>query len=464
MKRFFLPCFLLLGLTTSALASDVLSRKIAVSLQKTALQAALDEVARAGRFEWSYNPSILPEGKPTVSLSVEDWTVREVLYEILGQEYAFKTNGNYVIIKRQNKTKDQLSGYLRNPADGTRIVNATVYDKKTLRAVTTDSTGYYELKVKKSSEIVVARLGYRDTVLFVTPASPRFQKISLPPLDTVHHTKELSPQEAVQLALRNASSELERFFYATLDKWHEINVTDSLHRRAQISLVPGIGTNHVLSRKVTNDFSLNIIAGQSANVRILEVGGVANFTRKNVEGAQIGGVLNLVRGSCSGVQVAGAYNQVLDTLAGAQISGVMSLSRCTRGVAWQASGLLNYTMDDETGVVQVAGLLNRADKALILQAAGLFNTADTAKAVQIAGAFNTANEMDGLQISGVMNNARQARGVQISVINRARKMRGVQIGLINLTSNLQGTQIGLINRSGKRWTILFNAGRSRRVN
>ena len=441
MKRLLMIHYFLL-LSVAASAHDVLARIIDLTVENMPLQAALDEVAQRAHFEWSYNPAILPPHPSPVSLKARDWSVREILYALLGQNYAFKSNGNYLIIKKAPKNDAHLSGYLRNASDGSRVVNATVYDKKTLRAVTTDSNGYYQLKVKKNTEIVVARLGYRDTTFVVTSASPRYQTLSLSVVP--RKPKEPDVHQALAAAMRNATSGLEQLFDATLEKWHDLNLPDSLHRRFQISLLPGLGSNHALSRKAENDGSLNVLAGQSAGVRKAEVGGLINFTRNKVRGVQAAGLFNVVRGNCRGVQAAGLYNQVLDTLSGVQGAGLVNVARRTEGFAGQAAGIMNYTAD--TSHIQAAGLLNRARGLEGIQAAGLVN---------VTGLLN------GVQISGISNSAHEATGAQVSLINHAKRIKGLQIGLVNRTHALHGVQVGLFNQSGSRRTFLINAGRAK---
>jgi CarboxypepD_reg-like domain len=432
---------------TPVKANDVLSRRVEVVFRQTPIQDALDEVARIGRFEWSYNPKLIDRSK-RVSLTANDWTIREILFEVLGNGYQFKTNGNYLIIKRSDKYSDELSGYIRDPKTGQRLANATVYDRRTLRATTTDSTGYYRIKVKKQTQVIVARLGYRDTILEVKPNTPRYQKIVLR-TDSLHPTPKREP---LFVLMESAASDFERFFDATLDKWHTLNVPDSFHRRFQISLLPAIGTNHVLSGKVENDFSFNVLAGMSQGVRYAEVAGIANFTKKDVKGFQGAGVVNLVKGNCSGVQLAGVHNETLDTLSGIQGAGLMNLALHTDGFALQAAGLMNYGVNNQGALIQAAGVLNIADTLRSVQAAGVFNRARVVEGIQVAGLVNSAREIRGLQTSGLVNQAHTVKGLQIAgVVNTAKKVRGVQIGFINNTRNLRGIQIGLINKAGKIW-------------
>lgn len=432
-KRIFCYLLFLLPFADTQAADDLLSRRLSVSFHDTPLRQALDEIARLASFEWSYNAGIL-EADRRVSLTARDWTLREVLQDILGEGYSFKSSGRYLILKKQKPPKSQLSGVIRDPKTGERLANVTIYDKKTLRATTTDSSGYYRLKVKKSSEIVISRLGYRDTLLQVSSQSPRYQPIELAPVVALPADSMRIPT-SLQKTLKNAVSELEYFFNATFDKWHELNVPDTLHRRFQVSFLPRIGTNHVLSEKVTNDWSLNILAGQSAGVRRAEVAGLGNFTKTGVEGVQVAGLFNANRGNCAGVQVAGIFNQTADTLTGVQVGGLYNVARYSPLLFVQVAGLVNTVRKAESGATTPP------------------------KGVQISGLVNRSHELHGAQVAGLVNVANEQEGVQIAgIVNRARKIRGVQIGLINHTDELHGVQIGLINRSGKRWLPLINFG------
>jgi hypothetical protein len=386
-------------------AAEVLERHIDVRFRQTPLREALEEVSKKAAFEWSYNANIVDATK-RISFMANDWTVREILYEILGDGYEFKSNGNYLILKKRKKPAGEIFGYVKDPATGQRIAHATVYDRRTLRATSTDSNGYYELKVKKRTEIAIARLDYRDTIFVVTSQASRLQKIDLQ-IDS--SKRQVMPKW--EQWVENASTGTERFFRATVEKWSDRNVRDSIHRRFQMSLLPKLGTNHNLSGKVVNDWSLNVLAGSSYGNQKLEIGGLGNFTRKDIKGVQIGGVFNEVQGTTKGLQIGGIYNRTADTLAGLQIGGVINLSR-------QASS--------ETA--QIAGLYNQ-NRAGILR-------------FQIAGAANLADTVQGFQIAGVFNHANKVRGFQIGLINSAREVKGLQIGLLN--------------RSGRRVLPFFN--------
>lgn len=437
MKAFILLSVFFLCCAADLRAEEVLARRLSVTFRDTPLKSALDEIARLADFEWSYNAGML-DATQHITLTARDWTVREILREMLGENYAYKSSGRYLIIKRQKASRSELSGVVRDPKTGERLSNVTVYDRKTLRATTTDSSGYYRLKIKNKGAVVIARLGYRDTVLQVSSISPRYQKINLAPLSApVADTTGL--KEKIRKSLRQTATELEYIFSATLDHWNDLNVPDTLKRRFQLSFLPNIGTNHVLSGKVFNNLSVNMLAGQSAGVRGAEVAGLGNFTKKEVAGFQAAGLFNINRGNCSGVQAAGVINQTADTLSGLQLAGVANLCRQAPDHFLQVAGLINVVHKND-------GLPSDS-------------TAVT-KGVQLAGLANTSEEMEGVQAAGMFNRVKEMEGIQVAgLFNHARRMRGFQIGLFNNANELHGLQIGLLNRSGKRWLPVLNWGR-----
>jgi len=450
-KGIFLSVFCLFLSSAPLLGAEVLTRRLSISFQNTPIKQALDEVARLANFEWSYNTRILDAGH-RITFTATDWTVREILREMLGEEYVIKSNGQYLILKRQKQAKSEVSGVIRATNSGERLANVTIYDRKTLRATTTDSSGYYQLKVKKKTELVVVRLGYRDTILQVASISPRYRNLELAPVP-IPPADSSTLTESIRKSLQKAATELDYFFEASLDKWHDLNVPDTLQRRFQVSFLPMIGTNYVLSKKVTNNVSINILAGQSAGVRYFEAAGLGNFTKKEVQGFQGAGLFNLNRGRCNGVQAAGLYNQTSDTLAGAQFAGLINIARISPQFSLQAAGLINIIRSNEEDTAKVS-------EAKCVQLAGIVNNAKAMEGVQASGLVNTVRTINGVQVAGLVNNAQAIKGVQVSgLVNRARRIKGVQIGLINHASELHGLQIGLLNRSGKRVLPFFNWGK-----
>jgi hypothetical protein len=450
-------------------AADLLSHRIDVSFYQTPLPEALREVAQKGKFEWSYNSNILDANK-NVTLSAQSATVREVLLQILGGEYTFKQSGEYLILKRRNKTEKKISGYLSDQQTGKKVPNATIYDKETLKSTVTDQDGYYELPVGKRSELVVSKLTYRDTVLQVSSQTPRFMKIELKP-DTTPPVPP-DPWESIKQDLSKVPSELAEFFNLGAQKMNEVNIgKDSLHRIFQISFLPNIGTNHRLSGSVTNNVSLNILAGYARGVDGTELGGVGNLTREDVHGVQVGGVFNYVGRNAEGVQVGGVFNHVRGNVKGVQVAGVYN-STGRKAEAIQVGGFGNWA-DSISGIqvagfgnyggtgkaIQVAGFMNLAKSGVMpVQVAGFLNQQRGGRSiVQVSGFINQHTKgVNNTQIAGFINIADTVQGVQVSgFINKARFLKGVQVGIINRADSIDGVQIGLINSVRKnRYMVL----------
>lgn len=463
-----LALVLLALLVTPALhASDVLEHHISVHFEQEPLKSALAEIARQGGFEWSYNTGIL-DSKRRVTLHADSWTVRQTLTVVLGDDYVFKPSGEYLILKKNKKSQQRLSGYVTDPLTGRKIANATVYDRQTLRSTTTDRDGFYQLPVSPYSEVVISRLDYRDTVLLVTSQTPRFVKLDLLPDSAM-----LPPGgPSLRKQIARKSYALERFFVNASQRMAALHVQDSLHRRFQISLLPGIGTNHRMSGNVVNDWSINILAGYSRGNRMAELAGIGNLTRGNVAGLQAAGVFNNLGGNAAGVQLAGVYNYVGDTIRGLQAAGVANFARYGNGV--QAAGVVNLVSDGHFAV-QAAGVANVADSITAVQAAGVWNGAKHLRGVQVAGVGNhvrhsqsavqaagltnsIGNGKADIQVAGLGNVADTLTGVQIAgLFNYAKSLNGVQVGVINMAQVHKGVQLGLVNLSKEGGYIALEA-------
>jgi hypothetical protein len=475
-------------------AHDILALRLNVSFYQTPIATALDEISEKGRFQWSYNANILEKDR-RVTFASQQQTVREILHEILGGEYTFKQSGEYLILKKVKKPEQRVSGYLSDKKTGKKLPNATIYDRQTLKSTTTDEHGYYELPVTPRSEIVVATLDYKDTVLQVTSQSPRFLKIEMLPDSSGTGDTPKSLRNTVKEDFAKMQRDFTKLFNLSKQEINERNTNnDSLRRSFQLSFMPHLGTNHRMSGSVENDISINILVGYSKGNRLVEVGGIGNITRENIEGVQIGGVFNAVGGQVNGVQIGGTFNAVDGHVDGVQIGGTFNVvDGHVDGV--QIGGTLNAVDGNVTGV-QIGGVLNAVDgnvdgvqiggvvnvvegNALGVQIAGCHNQADTA-ALQISGISNISQYQKGPQVGGILNITEQAdnaiqvggilnisergqtptqvggigniadttTGTQVAgIFNRANYVKGVQVGLINSARTINGVQVGLLNFS-----------------
>ncbi len=196
---------------------------------------------------------------------------------------------------------------------------------------------------------------------------------------------------------------------------------------AQVSLVPRLGTNmNDDPDEITNNLSLNVLGGENGGVEGVEVGGLFNKVKNDMNGVQVAGLFNTVGGDVGpsvlidgdgekslGVQVAGLVNSA-DNVEAIQCAGLVNKNKGDfRGV--QFGGLTNIVGGDAEGV-QFSFLSN-------------FNGGDAE--VQVAGITNIADDVKGTQVS--------------AIFNRAEKVDGVQFGLINVCDTVTGASIGLLN-------------------
>ncbi|MEL6925711.1 MAG: hypothetical protein AAFO94_16825, partial [Bacteroidota bacterium] len=180
----------------------------------------------------------------------------------------------------------------------------------------------------------------------------------------------------------------------------------TLQRRpAQLSFLPYVGTNFGKSRQIKNHFSVNVLWGVNGGVEGVEMAGLLNSLRKDMNGVQMAGVGNIVRGNSYGVQ---------------------------------AAGLVNYNAQRAHGV-QMSGLVNVSGRGgTVAQFAGLGNVTGGNAGIQLSGLFNVAGQ--------------RVETIQAApIFNRARNVRGIQLGLINVVDTIGFAPIGLINivRSGR---------------
>jgi CarboxypepD_reg-like domain len=412
----------------------ILERPISVNFLNTPLKEALNVVAQAGRFQFSYNARIL-DLKKKITLLTNGMTVRETLVQILGDNYTYQQSGEYLIIKTRNKPQKILSGYISDAKTGKKVKNVTVYDAKTLRSTTTDENGFYSLKVTDRSTVVVAQLAYKDTILQITEGSPRFVKLAL------DLKSEPKPVEK-GINWGKLPNKLADVFISTLQKLNNANVSDSFHRRFQMSILPYIGTNHKMSGNVINDFSLNIISGYSKGNRYAEVAGLGNFTRGDVRGLQAAGAFNIVKGNVKGVQYSGIFNHVTDTLKGLmQWGGIWNFAYQTKAFN-QTAGSVN---------VAVKGTLNT-------QFSSITNIADTIKGMQVTGIYNYAKIVKGVQMAAILNQAKIVKGVQIGIFNYADSLDGVQLGVFNFSKKGGFNAIELSTNEINAFNIAYKSG------
>jgi hypothetical protein len=469
MRAFLILLFILSSLDTFAQRrQSVLEQPLSITLTNERMDVALKKLAAQGGFTFSYKSSIIDAGK-IVSYSFHNKTVRQILYELFQGNIHYKERGRYIILTRKPSSKPttsdgaKVSGYIIDESTGERLRNVSVYDPISLSSVITDSNGYFELEIKKPTgeeiRLAVNKRNYADTLVVVPSREGRLLNIPL------HINK-----EKINVVVDSVGSKIKRAWLATkkatIQAVNMENIEDTIHRAVQVSVVPFVGTNGALSGNVINDFSFNIFGGYSLGVRKLELGGLFNTVRGDLEGAQFAGWFNAVLAKNKGVQFAGLANAVLDSSKGPQFAGLLNLNFSHSG-SLQMAGLANYNHGDSRGArfaglmnfslgVQqgphVAGLFNFSVRdAGPVHVAGLFNfTAGGFNGLQLAGLFNyTHRQFRGAQIAGLFNvSPKSIAGLQLAPLNVAPHVNGTQIGVLNISKSIQGVPIGLVSIVG----------------
>ncbi len=372
-----------------------LEKKVSISAKNEPLGTFLHRLSHESGTVFSYSSSAINVNR-NVTADFSNKPLREVLETVLEGQLDIKQKGVYVILTPKTDSPKNLviSGYVVDEITGKAVRNATVYDPITLKSSLTDEFGYFQLSVKNPTEdlkLVINSQSYTDTLL-IDETQSTFQKVLL-------KTKEVDLGEVG----KSIAEPIKDFWVWTKKSMaftNMNNMSDTLHRGFQVSLIPFVGTNRKLSGNVVNDFSFNIFGGFSGGTDKLELGGLFNLNRGNVKSVQVAGLLNQVSGTVKGLQLAGLANAVLDSVNAAQVAG-----------------LVNFSTGNVKGF-QLAGLLN----------VGTSNF----RGFQLAGLANYANrDVDGVQMAGLLNVGRNVKGTQIGLFNYADSLKGAQIGLIS---------------------------------
>jgi hypothetical protein len=344
-------------------------------------------------------------------------------------------------------------------------VNVSVFDPDGLIAALSDSAGYYSIVMTSKYEqlnLFYSKKNFYDTLIIVRPSD---QSIDIA-LSRQYPDYKVSPIESRQ-PIQYVPVEdvgIVQKFVPEQQRLQAENINIIETRIGQISIWPNIGTNLKMSGQVENRMSLNILAGYSAGVKGVEIGGLVNIDRQNVSGLQVAGVGNIVGGTTTGAQISGIFNNnrkdvkgfqaagisnvILDTMRGVQISGISNVLRGTMH-GWQVAGISNYTSETVDGV-QIAGISNYAQKDVdVLQVAGIFNIGQNVNGFQVSGLINASRDnVRGWQIAGVSNYSKTVGLSQLSGFGNiaSERVKGAQIaGFFNYSKYVDGGQFAFIN-------------------
>lgn len=451
MRSIFLSIFFWL-ISAGTTQAQLLSRPISLSVRNQRLDNVLEILSNKGDFYFSYNSSIIKKDS-LVSISCTNKPIKEILSVLFNDTYEFRESGNYIIIRKApirltmvTKVEEKedriffISGFVYNENNGTAIADASVYEKRLLAAALTNQEGYFKIKLKSSKasavELNVSKEFYADTLIKLSPRHTQEVTITMVPLADLIENVTISPGDylvpdslqVIRIVPTDTISYADwgkvektgmgKFLISSGQKIQSLNLRKFITERPfQISLTPGLSSHGKLSTQVINKFSLNVLGGYTAGTKGIEIGGLFNIDKNDVQFFQGAGIFNIVGGQVLGMQLAGVHNSNLSNTTGFQAAGV---SNHVQGVfkGFQVGGVYNHVTDSLRG----------------FQAAGVGNyVRNTAKGVQIGGVFNFSNRtMNGVQIAGVINYAKRLKGVQFGLINVVDSSDGFSIGLINI--------------------------------
>lgn len=421
-RLFIFYCCISFACAQSALPTE---KVLSVQVSRVSAEEFLQYVSQQTQVKFSYNPQIFA-GLPTFSLSLRSVSVREALYQAFGNAIKLKAKGNYIILQKTNlpiqaqqaesrPLRVHISGYVIDKKTQQKIPYASVYERGSLAATLTNEYGFFQLQIETHEsqiELSFAKVHYIPQNAILPTQNTPFTNVQLEPIEVLNSL----PSQGIMIpkdTLRGF-----RVFIPQAQVIHTQNVKESFWRKMQFSLLPMVGTNHVLSGLVRNKISFNALIGYNAGVSQFELGGIANINKGDVEGVQVGGILNATAGKVKGVQVGGILNVVTDSVSGVQVGGIANSSlKFVDGV--QVGGILNTSLSGFRGV-QVGGILNVNLHKM--------------KGVQVGGLVNVAlGKMEGVQVAGILNVAGKSKnGWQIGLFNYADSSRSLkQIGLVN---------------------------------
>lgn len=303
---------MLLGSLGATAQTPILERTLSLSLEDESLASALEKIGARAGFSFSYSPAVIT-GPARVTLRIENKTVRDVLNQIFQGTVHYKARTNHLILTQASvpapkaTTAIVIQGYVVQRGSDQKIAQASVYDKTSLSAATTDDYGFFRLNVEKEGDplrLFVSKEGYADTVWTIDEAKNQFVTVSLSRIATEPQVvpREETPADTVTgWTPEEVDSVFRQERFMPYQQRAAIrNIRDTLYRDVQISLLPFVGNHGMLSGNVINDYSLNVLGGYSLGIRQIELGFFVNIDRGDVRWLQIAGFTNLVGGSVNG--------------------------------------------------------------------------------------------------------------------------------------------------------------------
>lgn len=466
-RIFILSSFLFFFLSLQAQSASLpfLERRISLTAIRQPTEKILKQISEQADCVFSYSGELITVQNYSTVI-VTNKPLKVVLNDLFGNKVSYKTRGKYIILKKNKETSKPadtkiLEGYIYDKHTGRQVTEASIYDKKSLLSTTTNQYGYFRIEVPQSqltSNLCISKAGYSDTLLLssMLDSSKKMMEVSL-------NTNETKQEPGI-----NFKKFLPKWLLPHKIEIHSTNLTDSLFRKVQLSLIPMVNTNALLTGNTKNDWSINLTVGYVYAIRKCELGAGINIVRTNAGVCQLAGVGNIVGVNSFGVQAAGGFNKAHNAF-GVQAAGGVNVVNQNGNI--QAAGGINIAgkanvqlagginIAKDTVIIQVSGGINKVKNYANIQVTGGVNIAKNANA-QIAGGMNIAKDTAIVQVSGGINIARNSTFLQVAPIrNRAinssnvqiagfankAKTTNVQIGFLNTAKRVKTLQLGIVN-------------------
>lgn len=428
LRYFILWCLIVSFNCIKAQKTPYLERLVTLTASKQTVAELFKTISAQTSVIFSYSQPF--NDKQQLSLICKNRPLRLVIAEILkSSNCSYKTKDKYIIITCDNKPiipTSKIRGYIYSAYDSLIVPQASIYIKKDKHSAVTNNFGFFELTFSNKFEnvaISVAKENYCDTTIKLTNKSTQEITIYLYPKDKLKHSiitinpsttidsSAIQKTDTIIKTLSKTSISESRF---SKFKNNFKNISDTLFSNFSASFLPFISTNRLLSVNTINKYSLNILAGYSKGIDVIEIGGLLNVDNGDVKYVQIGGLGNCVFGDVTGVQVAGLTNINSKKTEGVQIAGIVNInSMNVKGL--QIGGITNLNKNNTKG----------------MQIAGIYNQTKSIKGVQIAGIANYSDTTNGFQLAGLVNKTNYLKGAQLSFVNIADTASGIPIGFFS---------------------------------
>ena len=165
LKRISASCFCLLLAGQMTLSAQ----NVSFSSNKVTLKSAFEKIEKESKYKIAYNSSQLDANR-SVTLTKKSDDVFGMLNQLLkGTNFTYEMEGNYIVIKPQQKAKSQTHGKkikvrgVVKDETGEPVIGATVMEKgTTTNGVVTDLDGNYTIEIPADGMLAVSYIGCKD--------------------------------------------------------------------------------------------------------------------------------------------------------------------------------------------------------------------------------------------------------------------------------------------------------------